>query len=95
PETNCTRIANEKCRRAYTQIQTLSSVIPQLQMLHSLAEGCPPEMTDFWQCINGLPGATLGHVVRLCSVEFVPFVGSNWVMFLEALGRVCVLSRWF
>ncbi|XP_055873337.1 reversion-inducing cysteine-rich protein with Kazal motifs-like isoform X2 [Biomphalaria glabrata] len=55
PETNCTRIANEKCRRAYTQIQTLSSVIPQLQMLHSLAEGCPPEMTDFWQCINGLP----------------------------------------
>ncbi|KAK7008960.1 reversion-inducing cysteine-rich protein with Kazal motifs, partial [Biomphalaria glabrata] len=93
PETNCTRIANEKCRRAYTQIQTLSSVIPQLQMLHSLAEGCPPEMTDFWQCINGLPGEYIGEL--LCSVGFVPFVGSNWVMFLESLGRVYVLSRWF
>ncbi|XP_012935696.1 reversion-inducing cysteine-rich protein with Kazal motifs [Aplysia californica] len=48
----CASISSETCRKSCHQVHGQSSPIPQMQMLLTAAETCPPEMTDFWQCIS-------------------------------------------
>ncbi|CAL1527975.1 unnamed protein product [Lymnaea stagnalis] len=60
PAACCSDVANEKCQRACNQIHHQGSPIPQMQMLLSSAEACPPETSDFWQCVNDtLPAVKL------------------------------------
>ncbi|BFY97048.1 hypothetical protein BsWGS_00088 [Bradybaena similaris] len=48
----CSGVHNDKCRRSCNQVHSQASPTPQVQMLLTAAESCPPEMTDFWKCVN-------------------------------------------